>query len=229
MRWRIEDWRLRATSSRRSRWEQVEFCTNPGLVLAVAGADLDGFLSEAASTLGDSAGGADADSADSLELRLPYLRNLLTTPGEAGGLGARGGPRHARAALFVTDAESFLRHPELAQEVFGAASLVVRCADIEKMCAIVNGLEGQLTVSMHTAQDDMPQARRLLSLLELKAGRIVMNGFGTGVEVGHAMVHGGPFPATSDVKSTSVGSLAIRRFLRPIAYQDLPASCVRTA
>ena len=199
-----------------------QFCTNPGLVLALESADLDGFLSETAKTLGD----IPAAPMLTQEIHSNYVSRtsqLADHPQvKLMGSGREGGPRHGRAALFVTDAESFLRHADLSEEVFGAASLVVRCADIEKMCAIVNQLEGQLTVSMHMAQDDMPQARRLLSLLELKAGRIVINGFGTGVEVGHAMVHGGPFPATSDIRSTSVGSLAIRRFLRPIAYQDLP-------
>jgi NADP-dependent aldehyde dehydrogenase len=93
-----------------------------------------------------------------------------------------------------------------------------------ELCSVVQELEGQLTIAVHLTEDDVVQARRLLPLLESKAGRIVVNGFGTGVEVGHAMVHGGPFPATSDARSTSVGTLAIRRFLRPVAYQDLPDS-----
>ena len=83
-------------------------------------------------------------------------------------------------------------------------------------------LEGQLTVSVHMTDTDSDAAHRLLPVLEEKAGRILINGFGTGVEVCPAMVHGGPFPATSDSRTTSVGTLAIRRFLRPVAYQDLP-------
>jgi NADP-dependent aldehyde dehydrogenase len=90
------------------------------------------------------------------------------------------------------------------------------------MRAVVAALEGQLTIAVHTEEADYPLAGELLPLLERKAGRIVFNGFGTGVEVGHAMVHGGPYPATSDGRFTSVGSLAIRRFLRPVSYQDLP-------
>jgi len=91
------------------------------------------------------------------------------------------------------------------------------------MLKIVDSLEGQLTITLQMDAEDMGYARRLLPALEKKAGRILVNGFPTGVEVSHAMVHGGPFPATSDGRSTSVGSLAIRRFLRPVCYQDFPA------
>jgi NADP-dependent aldehyde dehydrogenase len=87
---------------------------------------------------------------------------------------------------------------------------------------LVEALEGQLTAAVHFAASDTAQLAALLPLLESKAGRILANGFGTGVEVSHAMVHGGPYPATSDGRSTSVGTLAIRRFLRPICYQDIP-------
>ncbi len=83
-------------------------------------------------------------------------------------------------------------------------------------------LEGQLTATLHFERADTELARQLIPILERKAGRILANGWPTGVEVGHAMVHGGPFPATSDSRTTSVGTLAIRRFLRPVCYQDLP-------
>ena len=106
--------------------------------------------------------------------------------------------------------------------MFGPASVVVRCADSDDLARVLEKLEGQLTVALHFDEADHPLVRRLLPLVETKAGRIVVNGFGTGVEVSHAMVHGGPFPATSDGRETSVGSLAIRRFLRPVCYQDLP-------
>jgi alpha-ketoglutaric semialdehyde dehydrogenase len=140
------------------------------------------------------------------------------------GRGGAGVACHGQAALFTTDGESFRQHRELSEEVFGAAALVVRCRDMGELRAIVRELEGQLTVCIHVDDANLHEARELLPLLELKAGRIVFNGFGTGVEVGHAMVHGGPYPATSDARTTSVGSLAIRRFLRPVAYQDVPES-----
>jgi 2,5-dioxopentanoate dehydrogenase len=98
----------------------------------------------------------------------------------------------------------------------------VRCRDAGAMREVLQAMEGQLTVTLHIDPADEPMARELLPLLERKAGRILVNGFPTGVEVSHAMVHGGPFPATSDPRSTSVGSLAIRRYLRPVCYQDFP-------
>jgi len=132
------------------------------------------------------------------------------------------GASQGRAALFATSAEAFRRDRSLQAEVFGAAALVVRCPDLAALQAVLDELEGQLTVAVHADEADHPLARQLMPALERKAGRIVFNGFGTGVEVGHAMVHGGPFPATSDNRWTSVGSLAIRRFLRPVSYQDVP-------
>jgi NADP-dependent aldehyde dehydrogenase len=125
-------------------------------------------------------------------------------------------------ALFSTSAEAFRKHAELGEEVFGASSLVVRCKDAHQMLAVLESIEGQLTAAIHMTDADRDLAAWLLPVLEEKAGRVLVNGFGTGVEVCHAMVHGGPFPATSDSRTTSVGSLAIRRFLRPVAYQDLP-------
>ena len=111
---------------------------------------------------------------------------------------------------------------QLQAEVFGASSLLVRCSDVDEMNAVAAGLEGQLTATVHADESDHPDARRLLPTLETKAGRILFNGWPTGVEVGYAMVHGGPFPATSDSRTTSVGARAIERFLRPVAYQDVP-------
>jgi 2,5-dioxopentanoate dehydrogenase len=129
-----------------------------------------------------------------------------------------------RSALFATDAQSFLADEALKQEVFGASSLLIRCRDLNTMRELVEHMEGQLTITLQLDEADLPDARTLMPTLERKAGRLLVNAFPTGVEVAHAMVHGGPFPATSDGRSTSVGSLAIRRFLRPVCYQDFPSS-----
>ncbi len=110
------------------------------------------------------------------------------------------------------------------EEIFGAAGIVVRCASVAEFAAVAAGLEGQLTATLHLEEPDHAAAAALLAVLEAKVGRILCNGFPTGVEVAHAMVHGGPFPATSDARYTSVGGLAIARFLRPVCYQDLPAA-----
>jgi NADP-dependent aldehyde dehydrogenase len=138
--------------------------------------------------------------------------------------GGRGeGPNRGAAAVFSTGASNFLSQQALQHEVFGASSLVVRCQRVEDMREIAERIEGQLTVTLHMDEADYEMARQLVPVLERKAGRILANGWPTGVEVAHAMVHGGPFPATSDSRFTSVGTLAIRRFLRPVSYQSLPA------
>jgi len=143
--------------------------------------------------------------------------------------GKAGGLHQCQSALFTTGADAFLRHPELQDEIFGAASLVVRCPDMATLRHIVETMEGQLTAALHIEPEDYDAARSLLPLLERRVGRILVNGFGTGVEVSHAMVHGGPYPATADGRSTSVGSLAVDRFLRPVSYQDLPDAILPAA
>jgi NADP-dependent aldehyde dehydrogenase len=199
-----------------------QFCTNPGVILAVEGPGLAEFTSEVTRALSEVAAAPmltrDIHAAyqAGVQRLAEHVRvQRLTHKGAAS-------PCHCDPALFTTDAASFRQHRELSEEIFGAAALIVRCRDISELRSIVQELEGQLTVSVHLTDADLDAARGLLPLLELKAGRIIVNGFGTGVEVGHAMVHGGPFPATSDARTTSVGSLAIHRFLRPVAYQDLP-------
>jgi alpha-ketoglutaric semialdehyde dehydrogenase len=139
------------------------------------------------------------------------------------------GPFEAQAHLFETSATEFLENPDLADEIFGPASLLVKCADEDQLRLALSGLEGQLTIALHVDVDDYPLASRLIPICERKAGRLLFNGFGTGVEVAHAMVHGGPYPATSDSRTTSVGSLAINRFLRPVSYQDMPEKLMPTS
>jgi NADP-dependent aldehyde dehydrogenase len=134
-----------------------------------------------------------------------------------------------QAALFSTDAASLLRSEALQSEVFGASGLVVRCVDVDEMAQVAAEIEGQLTATVQADDSDVEQAAALLPTLELKAGRILFNGWPTGVDVGHAMVHGGPYPATSDSRTTSVGSRAIERFLRPVCYQDAPKSLLPSA
>ena len=134
----------------------------------------------------------------------------------------KAGTNCGRGALFSIPAEDIVRHPEVTEEVFGASSVVVRCANERQLLDVLEHLEGQLTATLHLTDQDHAIAARLIPTLERKAGRLIANGWPTGVEVCHAMVHGGPFPATSDSRTTSVGTLAIERFLRPVCYQDLP-------
>ncbi|NOV27695.1 aldehyde dehydrogenase (NADP(+)) [Cupriavidus necator] len=201
-----------------------QFCTNPGLVLAVAGDDLERFLQAASARL------ATLPAATMLTpgIHRAYCAGVASLASHAQvhtvARGAAGAATQGQAALFATDAGAFLADPALRHEVFGAAALVVRCRDLAGMQRVIDALEGQLTAALHLDEADHDAARAFLPALERLAGRILVNGFGTGVEVGHAMVHGGPWPATSDGRSTSVGSLAIARFLRPVSYQDMPAA-----
>jgi NADP-dependent aldehyde dehydrogenase len=201
-----------------------QFCTNPGLLLAIDGPALDAFTAAAETALADSA----AQTMLTPAIHGAYEKGIARL-GEHAGVTqvARGapatGPNRCRAGLFSSDAASFLADPLLQEEIFGAAALVVRCRDAAELHSIAAALEGQLTATLHIGADDIGLARSLLPTLERKAGRILANGWPTGVEVCHAMVHGGPWPATTDARTTSVGTAAIERFLRPVCYQDLPA------
>ena len=106
--------------------------------------------------------------------------------------------------------------------MFGPSSIIVVCADLDEVAAILMGMEGQLTATLHMATADYPAARDLIPILENRAGRIIANAWPTGVEVTHAMVHGGPYPASTNFGATSVGTMSIRRWLRPVSYQNLP-------
>ncbi len=128
----------------------------------------------------------------------------------------------AVAVVFTTDAGTFLEHEQLSEEVFGPSTLIVNCASEQDLERVARGLEGHLTASIHGTAADLERFRSLISLLEQKVGRLVFNGFPTGVEVCPSMQHGGPYPATTDVRSTSVGTAAIKRFARPVCYQNFP-------
>lgn len=198
-----------------------QFCTNPGLVIAVKGTALERFINVASDLLPR----CPAQTMLTPGIFTAYATgvNALAQHAQVAATGlAAEGPNQGQAHLFVTQASAFLANEHLHAEVFGAASLVVVCADDEQVRQVSEHLEGQLTASLHLDDADVPRARALLPVLERKAGRLLVNGWPTGVEVCDAMVHGGPFPATSDSRSTSVGTAAIHRFLRPVSYQDFP-------
>jgi alpha-ketoglutaric semialdehyde dehydrogenase len=133
---------------------------------------------------------------------------------------------YAVPVVFQIKGTDLLRDRELAGEVFGPSTLVIRYENTQELMDLVHGLEGQLTATLHGTESDIAESADLVALLERKAGRLVVNGFPTGVEVCHAMVHGGPYPATSDSRATSVGTLAIYRFVRPVCYQDFPQAAL---
>ncbi len=128
----------------------------------------------------------------------------------------------AAAALLVTDARTFLQNPNLSREVFGPSTVVVRCSTSHEMLEIAGNLDGQLTCTIHATEEELSAHGELLAALKSKAGRLLFGGFPTGVEVCASMNHGGPYPATTDVHFTSVGTSAIFRFARPVCYQGFP-------
>ena len=202
-----------------------QFCTNPGLVFAIEGPHLEIFLQAATEALQGCAAAPmltpNIQKAYETGVRALAEHNSVETIARGR---AADGPNQGQGALFASKASDFISDPRLTHEVFGSSSLLVRCPNEKTLFSVSEQLEGQLTATLHMEPTDDGIARRLLPILERKAGRILVNGWPTGVEVCHAMVHGGPFPATSDARSTSVGSLAIRRFLRPVCYQDFPAA-----
>jgi 2,5-dioxopentanoate dehydrogenase len=202
-----------------------QFCTNPVLVLGVDGPELDAFARRAAELLSGQAAQvmlsegihAAFEKGKAALAQSPFVTRLAEGSEPTG-------PNQGRAALFSVKGSDFLADPAHLHEVFGVSSVLVRCADIAELADVLAGIEGQLTATLHVEPEDGDAARALMPVLERLAGRILANGWPTGVEVTHAMVHGGPYPATSDGRSTSVGTLAIERFLRPVCYQDLPAA-----
>lgn len=207
-----------------------QFCTNPGLVIAQQGADLDRFIAHAAQCIWQSP----AQTMLTPGIFSAYQHGIDALGANphaevaAAGL-SENGPNQCRTHLFVASAQNFLVDPTLQAEVFGSASLVVTCASTDEIRQVTEHLEGQLTATLHLDDADLDAARALLPILERKAGRLLVNGWPTGVEVCDAMVHGGPFPATSDTRSTSVGTAAIQRFLRPVCYQDFPDNLLPAA
>lgn len=201
-----------------------QFCTNPGLVLAEDGPGLERFLQAARQALAE----APAQTMLTPGIHAAYQSGAAQVQAADGvqtlvqGQDAGARANAARAALFLTDAEQFRATPALHAEMFGPAAVVVRTRGLDDMLSLAEQLEGQLTATLQLDSKDHADARRLLPVLERKAGRILVNGFPTGVEVSHAMVHGGPFPSTANAMYTSVGAEAIERFLRPVCYQDLP-------
>lgn len=200
-----------------------QFCTKPGLVFAVDGPDLDRLLSllEGQVTAAAPATMLHAGICRSFHRGSERLRGLEGVRAVS-GRALPAGTTQATPWFAETVLDNYLSHPGLADEVFGPVTVVVRCRGIDDLVAAAGTLSGQLTATIHAVSDDLGAAGRLVEVLGGRAGRLVWNGFPTGVEVGHAIHHGGPYPATTDVRSTSVGTAAIQRFARPVCYQNFP-------
>jgi 2,5-dioxopentanoate dehydrogenase len=202
-----------------------QFCTNPGLVFTLAGADTDRLLTAAATAV------AEVPPTTMLyrgicERFAEGARRVEATAGvrlvgravaPADLARSEGAP-----AVFTTDDATFRASPTLAEELFGPSTLIVTASSAEGLLSLARDLDGQLTATLHATPDDLAEHAELVRVMEGIAGRLILNGFPTGVEVGHAMQHGGPYPATTDARSTSVGTAAIERFVRPVCYQDFP-------
>ncbi|RPJ87038.1 MAG: aldehyde dehydrogenase (NADP(+)) [Acidobacteria bacterium] len=202
-----------------------QFCTNPGLVFGIQSAGLDQLIEETGQLIEKTPAGTMLNPAirDAYERGLEQFREaegvkvavrVQADPGTAG--------TQAGSAFVLTDDATFLQNPWIGEEVFGPCTVLVACGSAERLEEIAAGLSGNLTATIHGTEEDLAKHRGLVHLLEEKAGRLIFNGFPTGVEVCPAMHHGGPFPATTDSKFTSVGTAAIYRFARPVCYQDFP-------
>tara|TARA_R110001583_G_scaffold100101_1_gene245724 strand:+ start:8193 stop:9779 length:1587 start_codon:yes stop_codon:yes gene_type:complete len=201
-----------------------QFCTNPGLVVTLNGEGTDAFVNTVMSEI-QSHGSQTMLTPGIYQAYCQGVAKLAdNTSVELVGKGHDSdAPNQCQPHVFKTSAEAFLADTSMEDEVFGSTSLVIQCQNLNEYNAVAEHLEGQLTATIQMTDEDVEAVRSLLPILERKVGRILCNAYPTGVEVCHAMVHGGPFPATSDSRTTSVGSAAIDRFVRPVCYQDLPA------
>ena len=206
-----------------------QFCTKPGLVFGVKSESLRGFQAAFADKIAQTtpatmlhdgirqAFSANVDKVASSE----GVDSLARSNGTADA-----GKTQSAPAVYITEAANFLKQHALREEMFGPAALMVVCGSKEEMETAARGLDGQLTATVHATPEDLEEFRALVAILEQKVGRIVYNGYPTGVEVCPSMVHGGPYPATTDSRTTSVGTAAIYRFARPVCYQGFPQSAL---
>jgi 2,5-dioxopentanoate dehydrogenase len=204
-----------------------QFCTKPGVIFLPEQNELPDFVSKLQALVSDSAPfhlltesiKSSYHSGLSTRHAKQTVKSLAQTDASQCGFAAA-------TALFETSADSFLKDPDLASEIFGPSTLLVRASTRDQLLEAARALEGHLTATIHGTDQDLLDFADLIAILETKVGRLIFNGFPTGVEVTHAMVHGGPYPATSDGQSTSVGSRAIFRFVRPFCYQGFPQAAL---
>jgi NADP-dependent aldehyde dehydrogenase len=206
-----------------------QFCTNPGLTVVERSPAADAFAKAVGALLKVAPVGTMVHAG----IKSAYEQGL-SARGALGGVAvaARAEGRglspatEAKAALLVTEAATYVGERTLQEELFGPATVLVRCDSRAELLSLARELEGHLTATVHGTSEDLAEYAELLRLLCRKVGRIIVNGYPTGVEVSHAMQHGGPYPATTDPRTTSVGSAAIERFARPLCFQDVPEAAL---
>jgi NADP-dependent aldehyde dehydrogenase len=206
-----------------------QFCTNPGIVFLIQSAESEDFINYMSGEMSAVHAGTmltnniKSSYEQGIEARL-YIEGVeVKAKGKPGG--SKGETRgHCQGVPFLlrTTAGQFMKNSLLEEEIFGPATIIITAEDREQLMEAAAALKGHLTATVHCTGNELEEYADLVSLLENRAGRLIFNGFPTGVEVCPSMHHGGPFPATTDSRTTSVGTAAIKRFVRPICYQDFP-------
>jgi alpha-ketoglutaric semialdehyde dehydrogenase len=200
-----------------------QFCTNPGLVFLEESKETEEFKKSAIENFTN----VDSETMLTSGIQNAYqsgIKNITDKQGVqvlAKGK-TSGAVGEGISYLFQTKADNFLSNENLEEEIFGPSTLTVTANNKEDLLKVTRKLHGHLTITLHATKEDLENYKDLIAILERKAGRLIINGFPTGVEVCHSMVHGGPFPATTDSRITSVGTLAINRFVHPVSYQNFP-------
>ena len=200
-----------------------QFCTNPGLIFMIESAESEKCIATLKSLLATSSSAVMLNkgickSYYNESKKISKIKGVSTLV-NASDISTE---FKATPALYQVNATDFINQPELQEEVFGPCSLIVLCENVEELKTSLHSLHGQLTGSIYGTAQELLLYVSVMDLLQAKVGRLIFNAVPTGVEVCHAMVHGGPFPATTDARITSVGTEAVRRFVRPICYQDCP-------
>jgi NADP-dependent aldehyde dehydrogenase len=201
-----------------------QFCTNPGLVITDDSQAMEEFLFELNSEIKNAAPGVMLGEG----IKRNYERGVSRLKENedvehVNESPASSGKNAVNSNIFSTEVQSFINNPSLAHEIFGPTTLHIKASKKYQMMQLAELLEGHLTATIHGTEEELEEYKELIEILERKVGRLIFNGYPTGVEVCHAMVHGGPFPATTFSQSTSVGTAAIKRFARPICFQDFPS------
>jgi NADP-dependent aldehyde dehydrogenase len=207
-----------------------QFCTNPGLVIGLRSGELQDLVAQTGRLFEQ----VPAETMLNSRIAEAYQRGLdrlQNAPGVTIGGRSSAVPdaerNQAQPTLFSAEGKAFLSDSGLSEEVFGPSTLVIQASDREELLTVAAALEGHLTAAIHGTEEDLHEYAELMAVLQRKVGRLIVNGFPTGVEVCRSMNHGGPWPATTDVHFTSVGTAAIYRFARPVCYQDVPQSLLK--
>ncbi len=200
-----------------------QFCTNPGLVILQQSEFKEEFISSVSKYIEDTAAGVMLTEGirNNFQQGVNILQTISGVDEVSSGKESEAGFM-ASAHFFESDIKNFLSNPTLEEEVFGPSTLAITASDKNELLQAAKKIHGHLTATVIGTNQELEEHRDLISILEQKAGRLIINGYPTGVEVNHSIVHGGPFPATTDSRTTSVGTLAITRFSRPVCYQNFP-------